>query len=215
MLSSGAVYPGVSAHEGQRGRDRLERSHRTGEELLLDRRQPLLDGVQLVHADPVLQQGSLSRRRGSPTRRRRPGTRSRGWRRSSGRRGQVRVQLGVAVVGAGREHAWLPRSALRRPQQRLRRAGDHAQDQRPVRHQDDGAPRARRQGGLVHVRRAAEQGRGAHDLRRVRDLHDLVGLHRQSHPRLGGKFTWGTRFLPRLAGFPQGTRSSAAPRSGS
>mgnify|MGYP003694155891 CR=1 FL=1 len=59
MLSSGAVYPGLSAHEGQRGRDRLERFDRTGEELLLDRRQPLLDGVQLVDADPVLQQGSL------------------------------------------------------------------------------------------------------------------------------------------------------------
>ena len=59
MLSSGAVYPVYPAHEGQRGRDRLERSHRPGEELLLDRRQPLLDGVQLVDADPLLQQGPL------------------------------------------------------------------------------------------------------------------------------------------------------------
>ena len=206
---------GLPADEGQQHRHRLERSHRSGQDVLLERRQPLLDGVQLVDADPLLQQGPLQEGRAA-----RQGAghvgRGRGdGQEAGGLRRQVRLQHRVAVVGHHGEHARLPRPAVRRSRQRLRRPGHQSEDQRRLRREDARAPAARRQGRLVHLQRPAEQGRGQHGRRRVRDLHDVVGLHRQHHQDGRGQVRVGARRRCRAwPGSRTATPSSAAPRCG-
>ena len=89
-----------------------------------------------------------------------------------------------------------------------------AQDQRRLRREDDGAaPRGAKEGWFTYSGR----------LNKAEALMSggECGIFTTSSAYIGnltataeGKFTWGTGSLPRLAGFPRATRSSAAPRSG-
>ena len=130
-------------------------------------------------------------------------------------RRQVRLQHRVAVVGHHGDDARLPRPAVRRSRQRLRRPGHQSQDQRRLRREDARAPAARRQGRLVHLQRPAQQGRGQHGRRRVRDLHHVVGLHRQHHQDRRGQVRVGHGAAAAHGRLPaRATPSSAAPRCG-